>query len=167
MSTAMARVEYLVVHCSATAASPTITASTIEGWHRKQGWKDIGYHFVVLTDGSWQVGRPLTVMGAHVGPAYNRRSLGICMVGGADANGRAVNNFHAAQFQGLETLLRNLRTSYQNAVICGHRDLSPDRDGDGIVEPHEWVKQCPSFDVRAWCQQIGLDPLPMPAPRRT
>jgi len=164
MATAMTGVEFLVVHCSATAASPTITAETIEGWHRKQGWSDIGYHFVVLTDGSWQVGRPLTTPGAHV-QGYNLRSLGICMVGGADANGRAVNNFHASQFHGLETLLRNLRVSYPDAPICGHRDLSTDLDGDGIVEPHEWVKQCPSFDVRAWCQQIGLDPLPMPAPR--
>ena len=33
--------------------------------------------------------------------------------------------------------------------IVGHRDLSCDADGDGIVERHEWVKQCPGFDVAA------------------
>lgn len=33
--------------------------------------------------------------------------------------------------------------------IVGHRDLSCDADGDGIVERHEWVKQCPCFDAAA------------------
>jgi N-acetyl-anhydromuramyl-L-alanine amidase AmpD len=34
--------------------------------------------------------------------------------------------------------------------ICGHRDLSPDRNGNGLVEPIEWLKTCPGFDVAAW-----------------
>ena len=29
----------------------------------------------------------------------------------------------------------------------GHRDLSPDTDGDGHVEPEEWLKFCPCFDA--------------------
>jgi hypothetical protein len=29
----------------------------------------------------------------------------------------------------------------------GHRDLSPDLDGNGHIEPDEWMKQCPGFDV--------------------
>ncbi len=28
-----------------------------------------------------------------------------------------------------------------------HRDLSPDLDGNGRIEPDEWMKQCPCFDV--------------------
>ena len=31
--------------------------------------------------------------------------------------------------------------------ICGHRDLSPDLNGNGEIEPEEWVKACPCFDV--------------------
>jgi N-acetylmuramoyl-L-alanine amidase len=31
--------------------------------------------------------------------------------------------------------------------ITGHRDLSPDIDKDGVVEPNEWVKQCPCFNA--------------------
>jgi N-acetylmuramoyl-L-alanine amidase len=30
----------------------------------------------------------------------------------------------------------------------GHRDLSLDLDGDGTVEPEEWTKACPCFDVK-------------------
>ena len=31
--------------------------------------------------------------------------------------------------------------------VVGHRDLSPDLNGNGEVEPMEWTKQCPCFDV--------------------
>jgi N-acetylmuramoyl-L-alanine amidase len=31
--------------------------------------------------------------------------------------------------------------------VLGHRDTSPDLDGDGIVEPNEWIKMCPCFDA--------------------
>ena len=30
---------------------------------------------------------------------------------------------------------------------CGHRDLSPDLNGNGEIEPEEWVKACPCFDA--------------------
>jgi len=44
--------------------------------------------------------------------------------------------------------------------ICGHRDLSPDADGDGTVEPREWTKTCPGFDVSTW---FGAGMTPDPA----
>ena len=31
--------------------------------------------------------------------------------------------------------------------MCGHRDLSPDRNGNGEIEPEEWMKACPCFDA--------------------
>ncbi len=31
--------------------------------------------------------------------------------------------------------------------VCGHRDLSPDLDGDGEIEPEEWIKACPCFEA--------------------
>ena len=40
--------------------------------------------------------------------------------------------------------------AYGPLDVCGHRDLSPDRNGDGIITPNEWVKACPGFDVRPW-----------------
>ena len=33
------------------------------------------------------------------------------------------------------------------ATILGHRDLSPDSNGDGRITPNEWIKQCPCFDA--------------------
>jgi N-acetylmuramoyl-L-alanine amidase len=31
--------------------------------------------------------------------------------------------------------------------VCGHRDLSPDLNGNGRIEPHEWMKECPCYSV--------------------
>ena len=31
--------------------------------------------------------------------------------------------------------------------IKGHRDYSPDLNGDGIIQRNEWIKECPCFEV--------------------
>ncbi|KAA3861402.1 N-acetylmuramoyl-L-alanine amidase, partial [Bacteroides ovatus] len=36
---------------------------------------------------------------------------------------------------------------YPNCRICGHRDLSPDLNGNGEIEPEEWIKACPCFNA--------------------
>ena len=46
-------------------------------------------------------------------------------------------------------LLARLHNRYPKARVCGHRDLSPDRDGNGVITPGEWIKACPCFDVAA------------------
>jgi N-acetyl-anhydromuramyl-L-alanine amidase AmpD len=70
------------------------------------------------------------------------------MVGGVDADGEAVDNFTSDQFDSLDFIVGVLERAYPDAEVCGHRDLSPDADGDGVVEKHEWLKDCPSFSVR-------------------
>ena len=37
---------------------------------------------------------------------------------------------------------------YPETKVVGHRDLSPDVNGNGEVEPVEWTKECPSFEVK-------------------
>lgn len=139
-------VKYLVVHCSATPASRDIGAAEIRTMHRRQGWRDIGYHYVIRRDGRVEKGRPDNEPGAHV-QGYNSVSLGICMVGGVKPDMTAECNFTEAQFASLTKLLAELHTAHPNARVCGHRDLSPDRNGDGKVTPGEWVKACPTFDA--------------------
>ena len=121
----------------------------IRRWHLAKGWSDIGYHYVITRNGTLQTGRPEGEIGAHV-HGYNARSLGICLVGGLDGNGQPANNFTAAQLRTLRAALKSLNKKYPGAVVLGHRDLSPDTDGDGIVSQHEWLKACPCFDVRSW-----------------
>lgn len=32
--------------------------------------------------------------------------------------------------------------------VLGYRDISPNLDGKGIVEPNEWTKMCSCFDAK-------------------
>lgn len=148
----MKNIKYLVVHCSATPASRDIGAAEIRTMHLRQGWRDIGYHFVIRRDGRVERGRPVTQPGAHV-QGHNSHSLGICMVGGVKPNLQAECNFTDAQFASLRQLLNELSTNYPDAKVVGHRDLSPDRNGDGKVTPGEWVKACPTFDAGLWFRE--------------
>ena len=81
-TSAIGLIDRLVIHHS---ASPlTTTFEDIVAWHTKpkpegRGWPFIGYHWVILADGSMRVGRPMNVRGAHAPP--NRGRLGVCLVG--------------------------------------------------------------------------------------
>lgn len=146
----MRPINLLAVHCSATPAARDIGVAQIRAMHLQRGFNDVGYHYVIRRDGRVEKGRPDAVVGAHV-QGHNARSIGICLIGGVKPDGKTAEaNFTPAQYDSLEQLLRQLRKSWPKARICGHRDLSPDRDGDGVVEKHEWLKDCPCFDVAAW-----------------
>jgi N-acetylmuramoyl-L-alanine amidase len=149
----------LVVHAAATTpAMQNVDAKWIDRVHRRRGFLKIGYHFVILRDGRLEDGRPVKQIGAHV-KGFNAHSIGICMAGGIDKLGNAENNFTDAQFETLHSLLINLRLDYPEADISGHRDFSPDLNGDGKITSNEWLKMCPCFDVREWCQHVGLSPV--------
>jgi N-acetyl-anhydromuramyl-L-alanine amidase AmpD len=73
------------------------------------------------------------------------------MVGGLnDTTGKAENNFTVEQFDSLATLLTQLTQVHPKATVLGHRDLSPDTNGNGKVDRNEWLKECPCFDVIPW-----------------
>lgn len=141
--------KYIVVHCSATPPDADIGADEIDTWHKERGWSGIGYHAVIRRDGQVEFGRHFDEVGAHV-KGWNTRSVGVCMVGGVDATGTPENNFTQDQFDSLVAVTVVLERAYPEAEIVGHRDLSPDVNGDGIVTSDEWLKACPSFDVKRW-----------------
>lgn len=147
-------IDAIVIHCSATKEGKDIKAADIEKEHKKRGFKRIGYNYVIDLDGTVEVGRPLTMDGAHCntaglsGRSYNKHSIGICYVGGLDANGKPKDTRTKEQRVALNDLVWNLFELYNIKEIIGHRDASPDLDGDGEVEPSEYIKACPCFDVK-------------------
>lgn len=149
----MRELNLIVVHCSATPAKMDIGADTIRKWHKDKGWSDIGYHYVIKRNGTIELGRPVERMGAHV-RGYNKNSIGICMVGGEydgdakDDHSFPENNFNLVQFESLRELVNDIEVDYGVTEICGHRDLSPDKNNDGEVTIDEWLKVCPCFDVK-------------------
>lgn len=152
----MRKIDTIVIHCAATRAGVDIDAATIRQWHVSpvskggRGWNDIGYHFVIRLSGQVEIGRPIAVIGAHVA-GFNTGSIGVCYVGGLNGRGAPADTRTPPQLHAMAVLVRELRRDFPKiSRIVGHRDLSPDRDRDGVVEPHEWLKACPSFDVAAW-----------------
>lgn len=136
--------KYLVVHCSATPPSMDVGVPEIRKWHMEQnGWAAIGYHFVIRRDGTVEPGRHVSEVGAHV-QGQNAVALGVCLVGGVDAQNRPDANFTDAQYAALTELLADLSKQYPKAVVRGHRDF-PDV-----------LKACPSFDAIGWAKARGF-----------
>lgn len=141
------QVKYIVIHCSATRSNTSYPGWQLDLDHRARGFSQAGYHFYVRRSGEIERLRSLTRPGAHV-RGYNRCSIGVCYEGGLDEAAHIADTRTEEQRRSLERLLKGLCRAYPLAVIVGHRDLSPDLNGDGLIEPSEWVKACPSFDAR-------------------
>ncbi|RHE90484.1 N-acetylmuramoyl-L-alanine amidase [Bacteroides intestinalis] len=143
----MRTINYIVVHCSATREDRPFTVEALRAAHLSRGFCDIGYHYYIRRDGTVAKTRPLALVGAHV-KGYNKYSIGICYEGGLDAQGCPKDTRTPEQRAALRLLVHQLLRRFHGEVrVCGHRDLSPDRNGDGVVEPEEWVKVCPCFEV--------------------
>lgn len=126
--------------------------------HRANGWAGIGYAAVIRRNGKIEFGRHFDDIGAHVS-GRNHDTVGICLIGGLKVDGstgqKFSDTFTPEQARSLRVLLEMLEIAYPDAEVVGHRDLSPDKDGDGIVERHEWLKECPTFSVMDWIKEAA------------
>ena len=129
----MRNINKIIVHCSATKEGKAFTANDITRWHKQRGFATIGYHYVVLLDGTIQQGRAEMVMGAHC-KGHNANSIGICYIGGLDENGNSKDTRTPEQKKSLLELLKRLKKDYPNATIHGHREFAN--------------KDCPCFDAK-------------------
>lgn len=134
----MREINKIVVHCSATQEGRDISAATIDKWHKKRGWRGIGYHYVIALDGSMEYGRPVEQIGAHV-KKMNKNSIGIVYIGGVEAErGRdgdwiAKDTRTPEQKETLLMLLKVLKKLHPEATIHGHNEFA--------------AKSCPCFNA--------------------
>jgi N-acetyl-anhydromuramyl-L-alanine amidase AmpD len=160
------RITEIIVHCTATPEGQDKTVEQIRREHMTpkskggNGWSDIGYHYVVDLHGKVHNGRDINIAGAHVS-GHNSNSIGVVYVGGLEnipgvpyAKLKAKDTRTPEQKAALLRLLKDLHVLYPNAKILGHRDCSPDKNGDGVISPWEWLKSCPSFDAKQEYQDI-------------
>ena len=131
----MRKIDKIIIHCSATPEGKDFTVQQIREWHVKgNGWRDIGYHFVIYRDGSIHKGRPIEQVGAHT-TGHNAHSIGICYIGGCAADCKTPKDTRTeAQRLALIKLVRELKASYPSATIHGHNEFAN--------------KACPSFIVK-------------------
>lgn len=146
-------VKCLVVHCSATKPGTLVNVDVVDQWHKargfskqKQSGRYCGYHFLILEDGEIQIGRYLNEIGAHVA-GNNSNTIGICYAGGINDKGKGTDTRTKEQKDSLIFVLTQLLNIFPEAQIKGHRDYSPDLNGDGVISSNEWIKECPCFDA--------------------
>ena len=143
----MRTINLIVVHCSATQGNRMLSPEALDLMHRRRGFNGTGYHYYIRKDGTVHLTRPIERIGAHV-KGFNSNSVGICYEGGLDHFGLPKDTRSEWQRHSLRVLVRALLMDYPEAKIVGHRDLSPDLNGNGEIEPMEWTKQCPCFEVK-------------------
>lgn len=119
----MRKIDKHIIHCSDSTFGD---AATIREWHLARGFSDIGYHYVILRDGTVEQGRQLHQIGAHC-KGQNRYSVGTCLIG--------KDEFTSAQFRALRRVHAQLKQQFVDVAAHGHREFNPH-------------KTCPNFEVR-------------------
>jgi len=128
----MRKITKIIFHCAYTPKGKEFTAKDINNWHNERGWNGIGYHYVVLLDGSIQVGRNEETTGAHTF-GHNSDSIGVCYIGGMIKIGEPADTRTDAQKESLEKLAYYLLAKYPKARAFAHTDFSD--------------KTCPVYDA--------------------
>lgn len=140
----MRKIERIFVHC--TASSQNATVNDIKAEFKRKGWKNPGYHYLIDKDGViHQLLDDSKVSNGVKG--YNSTSINVAYIGGIDSSGKGIDNRTEEQKKSLRSLLKMLHFRYPEAVIMGHRDISPDSNGNGVVDPWERIKEYPCFDA--------------------
>jgi N-acetyl-anhydromuramyl-L-alanine amidase AmpD len=81
------------------------------------------------------MGRGKMAIGAYVA-GFNSISYGISLVGGVNASGKSdFNTIRDAQLATLFTRMKELTSAFPDIRWCRHRDLSPDKNGNGGSSP--------------------------------
>ncbi|MBD5337685.1 MAG: lysozyme [Bacteroides sp.] len=152
----MARLKYLVIHCTATPEGREVTPDDIRRWHTSpvsaggRGWKQVGYTDLIRLDGTverlvnnnedanvdpWEV--------TNGAKGYNSVSRHIVYAGGCDKSNKPKDTRTAAQEKALVAYVRDFHRRHPSVRIIGHNEIA--------------AKACPSFDVQKWLKSIGIN----------
>lgn len=152
----MAKLKYLVLHCTATPEGREVYSNDIRAWHTNpvskggRGWKQVGYTDLIHLNG--EIERLVdNNEDANVDPweitngakGYNSISRHVVYVGGVVADGKTTKDTRTkAQRAAMESYVKEFHRKHPNVRIIGHREVA--------------AKDCPSFDVQVWLKEIGV-----------
>lgn len=151
----MAKLKYLVIHCTATPEGREVSAADIRRWHTSpapagRGWKQVGYTDLFHLDG--RVERLVANNeDANVDPweitngakGYNSVSRHVVYAGGCDSKMNPKDTRTAAQLKAMEAYVKDFHRRFPDVRIIGHNEIA--------------AKACPSFDVQKWLKSIGIN----------
>jgi len=151
-----------MLHCSATPEGRDVTGDDIRRMHTSpvsqggRGWKQVGYsefirlngdiEVLVADDGDQDVDPWEITNGAR---GYNAVTKHLCYAGGvAKTKPKGMRWFPpkdtrtAKQLKSMEVRVKELLQQHPKAKLIGHNQVAN--------------KACPSFDVRAWAESVGI-----------
>ena len=159
----------LVWHCTAGFGD---VRSIEDFWRDKLGWKrSKGYVVIIEQDGTkWYLKSNTEKYGYTKDPTecdwlavtngvlgYNDLLMNMSYIGGVNkdnykiAEDTRTEPQKASMFEvtheAIMWLKRNGKDTTFNFDIWGHRDFSKDKNQNGVIEPWERIKECPSFEV--------------------
>lgn len=142
----MRRISRIFLHCTASWQGST-TIESLKAEFKSKGWQSPGYHWVIFPDG--KVVNLLDESRVANGVKhYNKNSIHVAWVGGIDkTHPEGIDNRTPEQKVALFDLMTKLKLRYPDAFIMGHRDISPDLNNNGIVDPWERIKNCPCLET--------------------
>ena len=152
----MARLKYLVIHCTETPEGREVSSADIRRWHTDpvskggRGWKQVGYTDMIHLDGTverlvknnedaevdpWEI--------TNGAKGYNAVSRHVVYVGGCDERMHPKDTRTAAQLAAMTSYVRAFHQRFHDVKIIGHNQVSS--------------KNCPCFDVPEWLETIGIN----------
>ena len=137
--------KFIVIHCTAGFGS---VDSIKKYWRESLNWLNYGYHIIVDLEGKlhFLASFDKVVNGVK---GYNSVSINISYIGGVNKDDYTVSEDTRtpAQKKGLIEAIKIAREYAPKAKIQGHRDFSPDKNKNGIIDTWERIKECPSIDA--------------------
>lgn len=146
----MREIKHIVVHCTA-GPQDQKTTDIKAFWANKLGWKSYGYHYIINKNGVIEQLTDVKYPTNGV-KGFNSNSIHICYKGGQQGKDNRTHEQKASMLR----LINTLKKQFPNADVKGHRDFSPDLNGDGKITSNEWIKLCPCFDVKQWLIDSSL-----------
>lgn len=127
-------VNRVFIHCSASDNPEHDDISVITKWHKAKGWRAVGYHYFIKSDGTIQKGRTLEHQPAAQYP-HNKGTIAFCLHGLHDSD------FTKKQFKAAESIVGAINEAYHGEVTFhAHNEVS--------------AKLCPVFDIH---KKLNID----------
>lgn len=153
------QIKYFAIHCTAGYGN---IAAIERYWFETLGWKTGGYHRIIDLDGKVHKMYDFDKVTNGV-LGHNQSSIHISYIGGVEPDNvyKSKDSRTAAQKEAILTCIEEAylwckqHQEVDAIKILGHRDFSPDKNGNGVIESWERIKDCPSFPAReeyAWIQ---------------